>query len=872
MVSAWVVAILLAFVKGMRNVNTSLCSEVQTSTPVVATGSHVTAWCVISNDCPLAEGQDVHVQWHLGQHLLPSSPATANESGSISRVFISNFTDTRAFLTCCVLVGQSCQKVGGVEIKSGFSPSVPQNLSCVTNLTTPSTLTCSWDPGKNTQLPTQYTLHTEISDLPKSERKKTYEIPLGVHHFTIQRGDFVLFSDMEIFVRAVNALGQATSKHLLLEPVASAKFDPPNIVAIQSEPNSNGCLKFCWSLSDQLLWVPETGLNLEVLLKPADKERWNEKMLPASTSVIPVTPVMHGTPIKVCRLLHGKEYLARLRVRYNQSPWSEWSHSHVGVTQEKAPTGRLNFWTKVSWEQSKKNLTVCLLWKPSNQFRANSKNVSYIVSFLRARGERIQVCSTSASRCTFQLPREIRRVFLSAVNAAGRSIPTEVPVILNRALPAVSDVSVISHGDASLMVEWAKVSPSDITGYVVEWRPLCENDPPPIFFDWNDRNQSSFVISQGIEPYRPYGISVYATYKHEIGISRTIEAYSRQKAPSEAPILRIRKNWHPQIELTWDEVPLSKRNGIIHSYKIFYWKKQGNVNVVNGDLTQRTAVLNEISSTSFLEAFIMVSTYGGSFNGTTVQFVKPETIDALEVVMAVIVVCVGVSLFVICTALICLTKQKRLKTCFWPMIPDPANSSIKMWTTSEEIQDTSPIQELPSVCLSNLSFIDIPNKILEEGGVQFKDDPWLDYGSGNDTSDLGESICGSPLSPGYSGSQQESVIYGTVIFVGPYASQPASTPACQPASQPASQPAAQREAQSPKYLRSESTQPLLYEEEPDSPKPFLDTHIFNHGLPSEEMAFRECQDGAQGQGGVGFLWEDFPLLRALTMNDAENDI
>ena len=97
-------------------------------------------------------------------------------------------------------------------------------------------------------------------------------------------------------------------------------------------------------------------------------------------------------------------------------------------------------------------------------------------------------------------------------------------------------------------------------------------------------------------------------------------------------------------------------------------------------------------------------------------------------------------------------------------------------------------------------------------------------------------------------------------------------PACQPASQPASQPAAQRETQSHKYLRSESTQPLLYEEEPDSPKPFLDTHIFDHGLPSEEMAFRECQDGAQGLGGVGFLWEDFPLLRALTMNDAENVI
>ena len=41
-----------------------------------------------------------------------------------------------------------------------------------------------------------------------------------------------------------------------------------------------------------------------------------------------------------------------------------------------------------------------------------------------------------------------------------------------------------------------------------------------------------FLFAEGIEPYRPYGISVYATYKHEIGISRTVEAYSRQKGKS----------------------------------------------------------------------------------------------------------------------------------------------------------------------------------------------------------------------------------------------------------------------------------------------------------------------------------------------------
>lgn len=42
-------------------------------------------------------------------------------------------------------------------------PEAPQNLTCQTNLTNPNTITCSWDPGqRETHLPTQYSLHTEM--------------------------------------------------------------------------------------------------------------------------------------------------------------------------------------------------------------------------------------------------------------------------------------------------------------------------------------------------------------------------------------------------------------------------------------------------------------------------------------------------------------------------------------------------------------------------------------------------------------------------------------------------------------------------------------------------------------------------------------
>uniref|UniRef100_UPI003AAABF6E granulocyte colony-stimulating factor receptor n=1 Tax=Centroberyx gerrardi TaxID=166262 RepID=UPI003AAABF6E len=839
MTSTWVsvIAMLLAFVNGARNEDDTLpCAKVQTSGSVVVLGSPVTATCVIRDDCPLASGQAVHIEWHLGQRLLPSSPA-ANDSSRISRVVIPSFNDTRAYLTCCIQA-TVCQIVGGVEIRAGYPPPVPQNLRCQTNLTSPSTLSCSWEPGQDTQLLTKYTLHTEIWD---SYMNHTYELPTGVYRYTIPRTGFVLFSDMEICVKAVNELGEASSLPIILEPLGSAKFDPPEILKVQVEPKRHGCLRLSWSLSQHQAWVPVSHLNLQVRLKSAGSSQWSEQ---------PIQVTRVNTKTTVCRLLHGKEYYAQIRVRYQQSPWSEWSSSQSGVTLETAPTGRLDSWMKVSGELKQKHLTIHLFWKPSKQFRANGRNVSYVVSLQRPPGEKGQVCSTLGHYCTFQLPKGAKKVFLRSVNAAGKSSPTEVPVHLYKAGTPLSDITALSRDDRSLLVQWTSLVSSGLTGYIVEWRPLLQTDPSLIHFDITNRSQSSLVIT-GFEPYKPYGISVYPRYKDGIGRPQTVNAYSRQKAPTMVPNLRFKETWHSYIELTWDEISLDQRNGIVRSYKVFYWDEQEHIKVVNADLEKRKVVLKELNTVSSYKAFMMVSTDGGSLNGSTIDF-KTEPIDAVTVVLIVIPSSVGLSLLIIITVLICFSTHKRLKVRFWPMIPDPANSSIKRWT-SETIQDTpslSDVREPNPVYLSHLSFLDIPTK-LDKGG----DDPWLHSGV-EDTSDLGESICGSPLTPGYSGSNSESVPYATVIFSGPYMSQSSQS--------------SQSAGQSHVYLRSESTQPLLESEDGFSPKSYQNMPA--DAMTREQCFFGPCEDVDPGEKrDSGVLWDDFPLLRALAMNDAQSD-
>ncbi|KAM9309866.1 granulocyte colony-stimulating factor receptor isoform 1-T3 [Pholidichthys leucotaenia] len=835
MTSTWasVIVLLLTFVNCTRNEEEiQPCAKMQTSSSVVPLGSPVTATCVIREDCPLITGRDDRIEWRLGDSVISTSPG-ANESSRVSRAVISSFNHTRAILTCSIQASVN-QVVAGVEIRAGYLPEIPQNLSCQTNLTSPLTMTCSWDPGQETHLFTKYTLHTKIWD---SNENHTYKPPPGVHHYTIPRSDFVLFSNMNVFIKAGNDLGEVTSVPITLEPISSAKFDPPKILAIEVVQRRYGCLRLRWSISQHQHWFKMNHLNLEVQLKTADSSRWNEPIF--------VSRVPPSKPVHQCHLLHGTQYFAQIRVRYKQSPWSEWSSSQSGATLETAPTGRLDTWMKISGDNVPKQLNIVLFWKPSKQFRANGQNVSYVISLQKLSGERGKVCSTRENYCAFQLPGRAKKVYLRAVNAAGKSSPTEVRIYQPKARTAVIDVAAVPQDDNSILVQWRTVAIPSLTGYVVEWRPLLRTDFSHIQFQIVDRNQSSFLITGSFEPYKPYGISVYPRFKDGMGLPQTVNAYLRQKAPSMVPKIYIKKTWNYYIELTWDEIPLADRNGIIQNYKIFYWEENGQVSAVNADPEKRKVVLKDLNTTCLYGAFLMVSTFGGSQNGSTIHF-RMEPLDDISTVIIATFSGLGLALVIICIVQACLSKPKRLKRHFCPVVPDPANSSIKRWS-SESMQYPYPVcdrEEPNPVYLSHLSFLDLPTKLDKE-----EDNLWLN--SKEDTSDLGESICGSPFIPGYSGSNSNSVPYATVIFSGPCNSPP-----------------------SPKephvYLRSESTQPLLETEESFSPKCYH--NMAADGMTREQWFFGPSHDCiTEEEEDPVIIWDDFPFLQALAMNNNQND-
>lgn len=239
-----------------------------------------------------------------------------------------------------------------------------------------------------------------------------------------------------------------------------------------------------------------------------------------------------------------------------------------------APTGRLDWWMKVSGDPVHKQLNVNLFWKVhksrpllgachkpmhfpfffspgwicesgfenislthrfylfiyfflfpqwSKQFRANGRNVSYVVSMQKATGAKGRVCSTAESYCTFQLPWTAKKkVYLSAVNAAGRSNPTEAQIYLPKGKPdiltsgrsfffpkkniplaqrlvsvdrrAIVDVSAQAQNDEHLLVQWRSLPYPDLKDTVVEWRPLLKTCLSFTHFEITEPNQTSLII------------------------------------------------------------------------------------------------------------------------------------------------------------------------------------------------------------------------------------------------------------------------------------------------------------------------------------------------------------------------------------------
>ncbi|NXA90230.1 CSF3R factor, partial [Melanocharis versteri] len=676
------------------------CASVAVGSRIVPLGSPVTASCTIQRElCRGLEEGKVRISWMLDNKLVAGSQRQGPGGTEVSNLTLPRFNHTQARLWCCVEWNGTKQRVGVAEIRAGYPPAKPLNLSCILNLTDYG-LTCQWEQGTDSHLPTSVVLkcagpHGKPHPLPEGPRAHcsacrrsraqavTGCTPQGGHsRCTVPRRLLQLYRQMEIWVSATNALGTAESEHLCIDPMDVAKLDPPTLQSIQSIPIQTDCIALAW---DVARGTEHMELQCELRYRAPEDPAWA-----LVTGIIGQAGIAQR-----CGFLFGTQYHFQMRCRRSSASalasWSEWSSGRNYTTHEKAPTGKLDAWWGAQPAGTGGRLEVQLRWKAPRQREANGRVLGYRVTLSgRRRGrDPPTICNTTHTQCNFSVPAGTRRVYLSAYNAAGESAPTEV-VLLERKGQPLAGLRAVPGGERSLWVHWeAPLAP--VIAYVLEWQRVAA-EPGHCSGCWQlerDRTATTALIQDGIEPFQRYNISLYPLYEGTVGVPVHTTAYSQQKAPSHAPKLHLRRISKSEAELCWEPLPVEMQNGFITSYTIFWANSIADVASATVNPSLSSFVIRGLKPSTLYKVHIMASTAAGGTNGTSLTLVT-TVLDDSEIQFLFLTL--GLVFVLLMVLLICFQKNERMKEQLWPSVPDPANSSLGKWVPAAVPQE--PLQVL----------------------------------------------------------------------------------------------------------------------------------------------------------------------------------
>ncbi|KAM6371063.1 granulocyte colony-stimulating factor receptor isoform 2-T3 [Pluvialis apricaria] len=643
------------------------CASVAVGSPIVRMGSAVTASCTIQSElCRGLEQGKVRITWMLDNEPMAGSQRRGPGGTEVSNLTLPRFNRTQAKLWCWVEWNGTKQRVGMAEIRAGYPPAKPFNLSCVLNLSDYG-LTCQWEQGAESHLPTSIALKCAGSRAqvvtgctPQGDRSRC----------TVPRRLLQLYRRMEIWVSAANALGTAESEHLYIDPMDVAKLDPPALQSIQSIPFQTDCIALTWEVARSNAHME---LQCELRYRASEDPAW---------------------ALMRCRRSSARGY------------WSEWSPGRNYTTHEKAPTGKLDAWWSTRPAGAGGRLEVQLRWKAPRRREANGRVLGYRVTLSpRRRGrDPPTVCNTTYTQCNFSAPAGTRRVYISAYNAAGESAATEV-ILLERKGQPLARLWAMPGGEHSLWVHW-EAPPAPVATYILEWQRVS-SEPGHCSACWQmerDGDATAALIQDGIEPFQRYNISVYPLYKDAIGVPVHTAAYSKQKAPSHAPKLHLKSISKSDAELCWDPVPVEMQNGFITSYTIFWANSTAEVSSAAVNPSLSSFVIRELKPSTLYKVHIMASTAAGGTNGTSLTLVT-MVLDDIEIQFLFLTL--GLIFVLLILLLICFQKNGRVKQQFWPSVPDPANSSLGKWVPVELQQEHLQVPGMREPGLATISTVTV---------------------------------------------------------------------------------------------------------------------------------------------------------------------
>ncbi|XP_051660629.1 probable ATP-dependent RNA helicase DDX4 isoform X3 [Manacus candei] len=647
-------------------------ADIFPSSAEIKRGSSLKQFCILGKH-HMPHRNASHIIWKLNDELIaPENYNIVNET--VSSITIPNFTYSTAYLKCFMKYLDKEQLLVHKEVKSGFPPDTPGNISCIYYFD--DNLTCTWNSGRKTNFTRNYTLYRKLATNPNtivsSCQSKTESC-------SFLYPDTPYSSAFCFQVKAENVLGEALSKCVPIDMGKIEKFDPPEILLVKTISDIKQLLTVTWKMPEKI--VPSKDLTCQVQYR---------NLYSNSTKYVTV-PLNSAEKTGSCNLTglwDSTEYSVAVRCISNESIfWSEWSGEKSGSTKEKAPSEKVDLWRVIESSHSPGSRSVHLMWKPLNSFPPSGRILGYKIQYFPENKTALKIINNSTDKkITLLLNEEAHIVSVTAYNSAGNSPEAilRIPSTDEKTAQITGTVRTLPSNE-EVVVEWV-VSKPEATEYVVEWFEELEMDPFSRSWQYVSNSTNWKTNKKNFKPFVCYNISVYPLYGNKVAAPYTVQTYVQQKKPSEGPVAHTGIPGKNEVTITWNKISKDKSNGFITNYTIFYKPEDGkelNETVNSNDQQYR---LKSLQANTQYTVYIMANNEAGGTTGEPKTF-KTLKLDKEDIIL--IALLVGISVFCLLGLWVtCVLKKHVFKKVCWPDIPNPAESIAVEWPLATSMNNS----------------------------------------------------------------------------------------------------------------------------------------------------------------------------------------
>uniref|UniRef100_I3M587 Interleukin-31 receptor subunit alpha n=1 Tax=Ictidomys tridecemlineatus TaxID=43179 RepID=I3M587_ICTTR len=530
-------------------------------------------------------------------------------------------------------------------------PAKPENISCI--LYYKKNLTCTWSPKKEINYTTYVVNRTYSFGKKRDICKANSSTGASCSFFrpTITPPDY-----FTIKVEAENKDGVAISDITRWTLNDIVKMEPPKILSVKPILGIKKMMQIKWEWHDSLF--SSSDFKYMLRYRTINSTHWVEVDFQSDDLVYNLTGLQAFT-----------EYIIAMRCMVKGSYfWSDWSQEKMGLTEEEVPGG-LDLWRVLRPAEVDGRRPVQLLWKKARGAPVLEKTFGYILSYFPENNTNLtQIINTTTQQCELYLGGETYWVSVTSYNSLGNSpaATLRIPAVNETPFQCIEAMQTHFAQDL-LVVKWQSSNPV-VDTWMVEWFPDLDSESSDISWESVSEARNWTIPQDKLKPCNLYNISVYPLFQDRVGEPYSIQEYAKECAPEKGPVIKAENIGVNSVTITWEEISKSDRGGFISNYTIFYQAEGGKEFSKTVSSSVQQYDLESLTRKTSYTVRVMASTRAGGKNGTEINF-RTSSLSEYP------------SYSHVASSLVTLSDVSVLKLTHlcWPIVPNPAESSIAKW-------------------------------------------------------------------------------------------------------------------------------------------------------------------------------------------------